>query len=359
MFPHAHPPRASPHASRAPPRRVTRPAPFTPSALVSSGTPHVPFLLPYGHTAQAIWPKVLRASLPYTPQGAGHGAHRLPWPEALHALQAEVPSRAGAAGGPAPVVWPSGPRSPGRPPQGLRLSALSRVPRRSLCQSSTSSPGSGKVSGLTVRVGRVPPLVSVHGPSPPQHTVPRGRSRGGRGVGPGGPRRFSLKPDCEPWQLVFGAGTWPGPSRRGGPGGDHLLGCSAGSTMDASWDPACFRLRPPRHRRGRVLLREVRARRCHRHSRLRDRRRDARPVRWGRADGRGRPTEQRDRHLTGFSAVNTAALAPASVPLTSLGDMAPHLERAPGSVRAEGGHQQPDLLSEENESGLLAALCVP
>lgn len=134
----------------------------------------------------------------------------------------------------------------GTKPCGSGTSLAKPVRQRSLCQSSTSSPGSGKVSGLTVRVGRVPPLVSVHGPSPPQHTVPRGRSRGGRGVGPGGPRRFSLKPDCEPWQPVFGAGTWPGPSRRGGPGGDP----SAGSTTDASWDPACFRLRPPRHRRG-------------------------------------------------------------------------------------------------------------
>lgn len=101
--------------------------------------------------------------------------------------------------------------------------------------------------------------------------------------------------------------------------------------MDASWDPACFRLRLPRHHRGHVLLPEVRVRRCHHHSRLRDRRRDARMVSWGWADGWGRPMEQRDRRLTGFSAASTAALAPASMLLTFSGTRR-HVRSGPRAV---------------------------
>lgn len=52
--------------------------------------------------------------------------------------------------------------------------------------------------------------------------LPSSRSPEGAGWESGleRPRRFSLKPDCEPWQPVFGAGTWPGTSRRG-PGSLH------------------------------------------------------------------------------------------------------------------------------------------
>lgn len=58
---------------------------------------------------------------------------------------------------------------------------------------------------------------------PLSHMVPRGRSQGGGESGLERPRRFSLKPDCEPWRPVFGAGAWPGASRTG-PGGTT---CSA------------------------------------------------------------------------------------------------------------------------------------
>lgn len=46
----------------------------------------------------------------------------------------------------------------------------------------------------------------THAPS--QHTQRKGPGRWGR------PRRFSLKPDCEPWRPVW-CGTWPGTHRMG------------------------------------------------------------------------------------------------------------------------------------------------
>lgn len=131
--------------------------------------------------------------------------------------------------------------------------------------------------------------------------------------------------------------------------------------MDASWDPACFCLRPPLHRRRCMLFPEARA---HCHHRITTHAYGTDSWTPGRSDGAGqtaevspwiRGTEPPDRFLCGQS----CRPFPGSHATDFLGGTAPRQEWAPGSVQAEGGHLEMDLLSEDNETGPLAVLCLP
>lgn len=194
--------------------------------------------------------------------------------------------------------------------------------------------------------------------------LPSSRSPEGAGGESGleRPRRFSLKPDCEPWQPVFGAGTWPGTSRRG-PGSlhpgwpqqgpsvwllcsehdGHFLGPSllpsasaaASSGLHALPRSTCSLPLPPSPPPPLMPT--------------------------GQTPGlgglpRSAHGSKGQSHLIGFSAAGPAVLAPAATPLTL--PEAPRQEQALGSLRAEGCHLEMDL-SEENESGPSAVLCLP
>lgn len=135
-----------------------------------------------------------------------------------------------------------------------------------------------------------------------------------------------------------------GPQQERGPQQGPSVWLLCVSTMDASWDPACFRPSPLLHRQGRMPFPEARARRHHHcHSCLQDRQLDAR---WSAGAGRTaavspriKGTEPPDRFLCGQS----CCPGPGSHATDFPSSTAPRQKRALGSLRVEGGHLEMDF----------------